>query len=858
MAVASQPESPSVEGSAAKRKTPVSSYIEECNDPNRAVIERTSSARERGFRPDGDRESESAEEKLSPEEEQEESLVSGEDPFSGGVGAGGGVPGEASESPEENIDETQDPFRTGTSSRSEQDVGEQLSRITARQSEAPSPQSQIQAVRELLAAIEEEPKETTPELIEQAMAILSDLPNRIPSHERFVASSFQSYFPAWAELLKNSPRKSSRSVLSWLRHGFRPRFEGTGNARPDKLRIVEAMLAKVVGPNRIRQYLAGKRPHRIEFPNHKSFYDRFEFAVGETRKNLESGAVGVWPESGEPPEIIHPMGVVESAGKERLICNDRYLNIFLKQIPFQYDKLRDVLAFTLPGSFMATGDLKSGYFHVPIHPAYWKYFGFRIGKKVFFYKVLCFGFAQACWVFTMVMREPILELRRLSIPLSGYIDDLFSAAKTFGKALRQILFTVLVFAALGAFFGLPKCQLEPLRRLKWLGFLVDSESESFLLTESRMLRLKQVLEEVVSLALTSPRVIAKLAGMLASAAPAILPVSLYSRSLYEALSNRESWDSLFPTPEAVVQTAKFWLANLGKFNGRRWWARPVAVNVVVDASGVGFGGFVQTESGRKFQLAGTFSRQEALRSSTEREIEGYAAALQVITEQAPEEIAGRSVMVTGDSQAGVTALTKFRSSVPFINSALKKVVELAGKFDFDVTARWVPRENLTEADALSREPDPSDWKLSPELFQQVIRFFSVQPTVDLFASGDLHVTTKFVSKYYTPGCAAVLAQALDWNTIIEPGQCAWVFPPPGLAGLAVSLVQRFEVNALLCISAPEGSLVRIQIANMAPQAFGKVFQIPKLESSCQPSLRVPERTRNPAFLGLQVYYIDWS
>ncbi|GAQ85558.1 hypothetical protein KFL_002410090 [Klebsormidium nitens] len=465
---------------------------------------------------------------------------------------------------------------------------------------------------------------------------------------------------------------------------------------------------------------------------------------------------------------------------------------------------------------------------------------------------------QACWVFTAVMKEPILELRRLGVPLSGYIDDLFSAAETFGKALRQILFTVLLFAALGAFFGLPKCQLRPLQELKWLGFLVNSISESFSLSETRMEKIKKALLEIVSLQLTSARAIAKLAGTLASAAPAVLPVAIYSRSLFEALSKKSSWDALFPTPETVIRTADFWLHNLEKFNGRRWWARPTSVEITMDASGVGFGGFVRTETGRILQVAGTFSQEQALQSSSEREVEGYVAALQVATEQAPDEIRNRSVLVIGDSQAGVNALTKFRSSVPFINSALRKVVEMSGQYDFDVVARWVPRKDITKADALSREPDPSDWGLSPDLFRQVTQFFSAQPAIDLFASRSLHVAPAYVSKYFAPGCSGVLAQALDWSKLVPPGESAWVFPPVGLAGLALNLLRRYQTEALVCICAPEGSLLDTQIRCIAPKALEKVFLVPRRVDSCVPSLRVPEGTRNPAFLGLKVFHIIWQ
>lgn len=214
-------------------------------------------------------------------------------------------------------------------------------------------------------------------------------------------------------------------------------------------------------------------------------------------------------------------------------------------------------------------------------------------------------------------------------------------------------------------------------------------------------------------------------------------------------------------------------------------------------------------------------------------------------------------MVVGDSQSGINALTKFRSSVPFINSALRKVVELAGAFDFDVTARWVPRDNLNEADALSREPDPGDWALSPDVFQKATEFFSIKPAVDLFASGNLHVAETFISKYYTPGCAGVNARSVDISKILNHGDTAWVFPPPGLTGLALDLIDRFKAEALVCISVPEGSLVKMQLQRIAPQSLAKVFPVPKAETSCTPSLRVPERSRNPAFLGLQVYHIKW-
>lgn len=730
--------------------------------------------------------------------------------------------------------------------------------IKPRESSAPPPEQQVARIRELLTELKNEPLEPGEELMRRSMDQLENLSQVIPDHERFEAASFQSYAPAWEELLKKTGRKSLHMVLSWLKHGFRPRFGGLEKAKPGKRRTVEAMLAKVVGPARVQDFLTGNRPHRVRFPNHASFYKHWEFSQAEIRKNLKSGAVGVWLKEWGPPEVISPMGVVESAGKLRLICNDRYLNMFLEPIPFQYEKLRDVLFFTPQGGFMGTADLKSGYFHVPVHPSSWKYFAFEVSGVVLFYKVLCFGFAQACYVFTKVMQEPLLELRSFGIPISGYIDDSFTAAASQSRALRQMLLSVLLMAALGAYFGLPKCQLKPEKLAKWLGFLADSERAEFRLAPSKVQKIKEAFRELASESRTSARSLAKAAGLLASAAPAVLPVALNSRSLYDCLSGKEGWDTAFPNPEVVVETAKFWLENLDRYNGRRWWPRPANVSLYVDASGVGYGGYAFAPSGERLEIAGTFTREQAGTSSTEREVHGYVAALTVVAQTKPSEIKGAAVLLTGDSQSAISAINRFRSSKPFIQSELKRLLELASEQDFDVVARWVPRTELSEADALSGEPDQGDWALASQLFDLAVNVFGRKPDVDLFASEQFHVADRFLSKYYCPGCAGVHSPMQDWRVFVKPDEYAWVFPPPGMATSALKAIERFRTNCLVCLPAPRGSASAMLIKSFDSAEVKGPIEIPRSRVSCVPSLRVPSETLSPAFLGLSVYYIRWK
>jgi hypothetical protein len=181
---------------------------------------------------------------------------------------------------------------------------------------------------------------------------------------------------------------------------------------------------------------------------------------------------------------------------------------------------------------MIAWDLKAGYYHVPIHPAYRKFFGFRIGNRYGVYNVVCFGLSEACFAFTKIAQEPLIELRSRGIPVSGYIDDGHSAAKTYGRTLRQGFFIMRLLAALGAYFGIPKCVFTPRQELTWLGFLLNTLSQTFKVAPAKLDKIKTVLQEAIKTPSTSARSLAALARKLVALSPAVLPALLFSRVIF--------------------------------------------------------------------------------------------------------------------------------------------------------------------------------------------------------------------------------------------------------------------------------------------------------------------------------------
>lgn len=82
------------------------------------------------------------------------------------------------------------------------------------------------------------------------------------------------------------------------------------------------MLRRVVAPSEIPRMLSGQYPHPVAFQNHQSLCKNWDFSKDQIFKLVLWGAAGIWNRP-EPPVVINPMGIADSVGKQRLICNMR-------------------------------------------------------------------------------------------------------------------------------------------------------------------------------------------------------------------------------------------------------------------------------------------------------------------------------------------------------------------------------------------------------------------------------------------------------------------------------------------------------------------------------------------------------
>ena len=199
----------------------------------------------------------------------------------------------------------------------------------------------------------------------------------------------------------------------------------------------------------------------------------------------------------DPPYLVLPLTVEPT--KPRLCLDARFLNLCMKDMPFSFDKLTDVPRYVYKSSYMIKCDDKSGYDHVLLSENSQTYFGFSFGGLWFVCTTLPFGWNISPYIYHSIGLAATGYLRGQGIPCSLYIDDRlngelltpngpWSVLPQDRSRVYQIdtaksaLFVVLsVLVQLGYTIGIKKSILWPSTAVEYLGFIIDSEKQSFLI-----------------------------------------------------------------------------------------------------------------------------------------------------------------------------------------------------------------------------------------------------------------------------------------------------------------------------------------------------------------------------------------
>jgi hypothetical protein len=111
------------------------------------------------------------------------------------------------------------------------------------------------------------------------------------------------------------------------------------------------------------------------------------------------------------------------------------------------------------------------------------------------------------------------------------------------------------------------------------------------------------------------------------------------------------------------------------------------------------------------------------------------------------------------------------SKLPAMNGNIAPQVKALCERGVFVEPRHIPGTTNKRADWLSRNPDPKNYRLNPEVFQAACKHFRIRPEVDLFANRSNRQCQQYAS-WRADMKSMGNAFQLNWGTFT-----AWINPP---------------------------------------------------------------------------------
>ena len=419
--------------------------------------------------------------------------------------------------------------------------------------------------------------------------------------------------------------------------------------------------------------------------------EKRNFVDGEIALGIADGSFTAIPEA--DALIVNPISVAENKTQTKLrMCLDaRWHNAHCAHVRFSLGAIESMMPdIVREGDDMISADITRAYYSVPITEEARAYLAFRHRGKLFAPTVLPFGSALAPFVFTRITRVVLRFNAVLGLRATNFFDDFLWAFRP-EEGPSTVELAKWLIAGTGWRTN-EKCEWTPAKRIRFLGFIVDSACMTLTVTPERLARAKEALR----LLLRSPKVrrkeVESLVGQLASMRPAIHAATLWLRATYadvHAHEGEEVWDLC----EDATSELMFWRKNL--------LTRPVGPIVALCATESWWLDGAEAAIGahsRTRELSVPLPANLPGSSSTRRELFALEVALQNWAHLAPR----RTIRVFFDSFAATRNLCNGGGPVWELSLACRRIWAICQEHSITLAPTWIPREQNWRADALSK------------------------------------------------------------------------------------------------------------------------------------------------------------
>lgn len=515
----------------------------------------------------------------------------------------------------------------------------------------------------------------------------------------------------WAELLCAHPDQSfAQYILQGLRCGFHIGFK-----RGSKLRAAKKnMFSAEEHPEVIQKYLQ----EECELGRVLGPFDLEELP------GVHISKFGVIPKSNQVGkwrlilDLSSPEGASVNDGIQKELCSLQYVKV---------DEVVDTILKLGPGTELAKIDIQNAYRIVPVHPDDRPLLGMKWQGKLYVDTTLPFGLRSAPKIFNAVADAAQWVIQEMGARfLWHYLDDFI----TVGAAGEdECQFNCDLMSRACEILGIPlathKCE-GPTCCLVFLGIVIDTVAMELRLPRQKLVHLSQLVEEWLCKkprASVRKRDLASLAGHLQHACVIVRPGRSFLRRIFDLMARVAHPDHFVRLSAGFRSDLMWWRLFLKEWNGlslmRAVGKQLADVEVFSDASGSwGCGAY---SGSQWFQLA--WSSSAAKYQIAVKELLPVVLAAAVWG----KDWKGLDVTCHSDNQAVVAVIRSRTSKDPDLMHLLRSLSFIEARYEFFLSAKYIPGSCNELADDLSRNrlssflQKASNMSLKPTTIPQPLR-----------------------------------------------------------------------------------------------------------------------------------------
>ena len=520
------------------------------------------------------------------------------------------------------------------------------------------------------------------------------------------------------------------------------------------------------------------KPLQISSIYHPLSKSESEIVQIEINKLLEKRGLVI--SEHEQGEIISPVFLrAKPDGSHRLILNLKKPNEHMEKLHFKMETIYTVINLITPNCFMASVDLKDAYYSVKIREEHQKFLKFKVNDICYKFTALPNGLSTGPRKFTKLLKPPLASLRKEGHILCAYIDGLLNIGDSYNDCLSNVIDTVLVFNKLGFVIHPKRSHLIPAQTIVFLGFIIDSVSMTIKLTEEKRDKIVQNCKLLLQQDKIQIRTVARVIGMLTASFPEVKYGALHFRGLEGCKSqavktNLGNYNAYMTIDNASVRDLEWWIYNTPAAYNDIYKGLPTKT-LTTDASNCGWGAVFEDQ-----KTKGSWNPKEKLLHINALEMKAILFGLQSLV-----HCNDFHLQILSDNTTAVHIVNKMGSSHSrTCNRIAYDIWQFAISKNIWLSASHIPGKLNVEADIESRKHETqTEWKLSRKAFEKTMKFFSITPDIDLFASRLNYQIKPFISYRPDPEALCVNAFQVNWNPFLF-----YAFPPFSILGKVLQKV----------------------------------------------------------------------